>query len=338
MTEPEAPADVYAADGYFIVIPEWILDSGISSRAVHLYALLRRYADLRTRMAHPSRRTLAEGLKVSDEKTVDRAIEELAAAGTIRVRARYGNGQRARIQDGPSPEFPQRVANAYFLLARPHPRSHYADVDAHVRAAEAGIDAHVRINGSDLDVTQSENGGGGGMGAPTPSTSRGSDQRRRQAPGGTTTPTPGAESGEGWGHQWEDLGAPVGEVLKPKALTKNTSSPAVREGAGDYAESFAVFWQTYPRKVGKLAAEKAFQKAAKAAGGAQVVLNGLVGATFPADRQYIPHPATWLNQGRWADEPEPAARPAKETRPWEHAQPAATPAAALAKETRPWEQ
>lgn len=95
-----------------------------------------------------------------------------------------------------------------------------------------------------------------------------------------------------------------------------------------------MFWQTYPRKVGKAAAEKAFAKAVKAAGSAEAVLAGLERASFPADRQYVPHPTTWLNQGRWADEPEPAPVPAKEARPWESTTADERPA----KERRPWEQ
>lgn len=76
-------ADVYAEDGYYAVIPEWVLDSGVSSRAVHLYAVLRRYADQRSGLAHPSRKTLADRVGVKDEKTVDRALEELAEVGAV---------------------------------------------------------------------------------------------------------------------------------------------------------------------------------------------------------------------------------------------------------------
>jgi hypothetical protein len=334
VTEPEAPADVYAADGYFAVIPEWVLDSGISSRAVHLYALLRRYADQRTGMAHPSRKTLAGRLGVSDEKTVDRATEELVAVGAIRVRPRYGNGQRARVQDGPSPDFPQRGANAYFLLAQRHPRNHYADGDAQMRD-EAGVDdAQMRDGEVGAGTTQSENGGGGGADAPTHRGPRGADQHKPAGGEAATPPPPDGNNGEGWGHPTEEVGAPVGEEPKPLSTSKNSSSPTARESTLRYRESFAIFWAAYPRKVGKIAAEKAFAKAARAAGNPEAVLAGLARATFAADPQYVPHPATWLNQGRWADEPDPAPPLAKESRPWENT----SAAPALARETKPWEQ
>lgn len=69
-------------------------------------------------------------------------------------------------------------------------------------------------------------------------------------------------------------------------------------------EDFEVFWQAYPKKVGKQAAKKAFEKVT-------VPVESLVSAIkrqecspqwSKDDGQYIPNPATWLNQGRWEDE------------------------------------
>lgn len=71
--------------------------------------------------------------------------------------------------------------------------------------------------------------------------------------------------------------------------------------------AFEDFWTAYPRKVGKDAARRAFVKAYEAANG-----NVVLGAqrfsndpNLPADKNFIPHPATWLNAGRWDDEPLP---------------------------------
>jgi hypothetical protein len=75
---------------------------------------------------------------------------------------------------------------------------------------------------------------------------------------------------------------------------------------------FEQFWARYPRRIGKLAAEKAYTKARKTAS-AQQILDGLARYQFAADPQYVPHPRTWLCQGRYLDEPEPArAAPAAE--------------------------
>lgn len=67
---------------------------------------------------------------------------------------------------------------------------------------------------------------------------------------------------------------------------------------------FTEFWQAYPRKVGKGAAEKAW---AKASPDLQAVLTALVWQTkqdgWTKDGgAFIPHPGTYLNQRRWEDE------------------------------------
>lgn len=68
--------------------------------------------------------------------------------------------------------------------------------------------------------------------------------------------------------------------------------------------SFAEFWKLYPRRIGKGAAEKSWQKAVKVAP-VDVILAGARNYVWPKDPQFIPHPATWLNQHRWKDEPPP---------------------------------
>jgi uncharacterized protein YdaU (DUF1376 family) len=66
--------------------------------------------------------------------------------------------------------------------------------------------------------------------------------------------------------------------------------------------SFADFWSAYPRKTGKGAAEKSWAAALRKAPPAEI-LAGLKRHVFSTEPQYIPHPATWLNQRRWEDEP-----------------------------------
>jgi len=72
------------------------------------------------------------------------------------------------------------------------------------------------------------------------------------------------------------------------------------------AEQFELFWSDYPRKVGKAKALKAWRKLGardrKAAIEGATVM-GEVWAHASAERkQYIPHPTTWLGQGRWTDD------------------------------------
>lgn len=62
------------------------------------------------------------------------------------------------------------------------------------------------------------------------------------------------------------------------------------------------FWAAYPRKVGKLAAEKAYRKARTRATQEQL-MTGLR-AYLEHKPSYADwcHPQTWLNSGRWLDE------------------------------------
>jgi len=75
----------------------------------------------------------------------------------------------------------------------------------------------------------------------------------------------------------------------------------------DFAEkAFEEFWSIYPRKVGKGAAKRAFVKAFKGTG-ADIIDGARRFAKDPwlPEKQFIPHPATWLNREGWLDEPLP---------------------------------
>jgi len=70
---------------------------------------------------------------------------------------------------------------------------------------------------------------------------------------------------------------------------------------------FAEFWQEYPAKVGKQAALKAWKKIKPDADLFSKIMEAVKAAKgskqWQRDNgQYIPHPTTWLNQGRWDDE------------------------------------
>lgn len=68
--------------------------------------------------------------------------------------------------------------------------------------------------------------------------------------------------------------------------------------------SFEIFWETYPRKSGKQAALKAFMKAAVSSEPEAIVSGAKRYSSDPniPPKQFIPYPATWLNEGRWEDE------------------------------------
>lgn len=84
---------------------------------------------------------------------------------------------------------------------------------------------------------------------------------------------------------------------------------------------FEDFWRAYPKKVGKGAAEKAFAKAIKEISQIEILeavrRQSMSTQWQKEDGQFIPHPATWLNQQRWADDLSVFASPkeAKNTPP-----------------------
>lgn len=70
---------------------------------------------------------------------------------------------------------------------------------------------------------------------------------------------------------------------------------------------FDQFWAAYPKKVGRDAAQKAFDKRKPDDGLLAAMLSTLAvqvnSPQWTKDKgQFVPNPATWLNQGRWQDE------------------------------------
>lgn len=85
--------------------------------------------------------------------------------------------------------------------------------------------------------------------------------------------------------------------------------PKPPKGAGLFEE----FWAAFPRKVGKDAALRAFEKRKPDRALLDRMLAAIAAQRASPDwqkdgGQFIPHPTTWLNQGRWDDQPvEPLA-------------------------------
>lgn len=78
-----------------------------------------------------------------------------------------------------------------------------------------------------------------------------------------------------------------------------------------YSEDFQMFWSLYPRKRGKKAAYKAWKNATDRPPLQQIlaVLAQAKTSKQWQSEEYIPHPSTWINQGRWDDEWEPTSPP-----------------------------
>lgn len=130
-----------------------------------------------------------------------------------------------------------------------------------------------------------------------------------------------------WSSQWfvleepeqKDLSPPLPKLGQPEpgnrvlgepdAITKTDyKEPIPKKPRAALADPvlFDAFWKAYPKKVGKDAAKKAFDKR-KPDG---KLLDDMLRAVaqqkqtpgwIKDDGQFVPNPATWLNQGRWMD-------------------------------------
>lgn len=88
----------------------------------------------------------------------------------------------------------------------------------------------------------------------------------------------------------------------PNPESKNPPIPP----QGGNAQSFEEFWSAYPKKVGKGYALKSWNKISPGKELTQKILSAVESQKHSQqwkkdDGQFIPNPATWLNQGRWED-------------------------------------
>jgi DNA-binding transcriptional ArsR family regulator len=126
----------------------------------------------------------------------------------------------------------------------------------------------------------------------------------------------------GGGAESDMGGAQAAAPLIHEPSVDPSVEPSVKQHPPPAASVFDAFWKSYPRKVGKKAAEKAWLRA-RDKPALEVILAAL-DVQKKCDQwtkeggQFIPHPATWLNQGRWNDEPPetlPLAAPRPSTGP-----------------------
>jgi hypothetical protein len=102
-------------------------------------------------------------------------------------------------------------------------------------------------------------------------------------------------------------------IVASGALSER-KQPAIPETEGERekeTERFAAFWSAYPKKVAKDDARKAFAKRkpddATLARMLQALAEQQASPLWTKNGgEYIPHPTTWLNGGRWLDESAPA--------------------------------
>lgn len=95
----------------------------------------------------------------------------------------------------------------------------------------------------------------------------------------------------------------IAPVIQSESKSENESENE-SESKSAREDAFDVFWAAYPRKVGKGAARKAFAKLPAAV--FPLLVPAVEAQKLSAQwrkngGEYIPNPATWLNQERWDD-------------------------------------
>jgi hypothetical protein len=114
------------------------------------------------------------------------------------------------------------------------------------------------------------------------------------------------------------LGATTGEGEKEKKEKKGRIRTLLANPDG-----FAAFWSHYPKKLGKGQAEKAWNRLHPENGLVEIILASVEAHRTTqqwADLQYIPYPATFLNDRRWEDILLSAKRESTAERLWREAQ------------------
>jgi uncharacterized protein YdaU (DUF1376 family) len=72
-------------------------------------------------------------------------------------------------------------------------------------------------------------------------------------------------------------------------------------------DGFDEFWQAVPRKIAKPKAQEAFAKALRKTDAGTIIaaMRRYAEARMGEEPKYTAHPASWLDAGRWTDEPDP---------------------------------
>ena len=115
------------------------------------------------------------------------------------------------------------------------------------------------------------------------------DKKPRATTGATTDPTTGLRQGYD---------------TNPRSKKKEEKKEHMLICTEEAVENpFDTFWSLYPRKVGKVKASEAFDKASGRTDTEEIVVK--LKERVPmlqAMGEFTPYPSTWLNQSRWTDE------------------------------------
>ena len=102
-----------------------------------------------------------------------------------------------------------------------------------------------------------------------------------------------------------DMGAKTSRVQDTVKHTVKQPVNTKEDTKTLYSKDFTTFWSDYPRKVGKFASAKAFQKAIKIESAIKIQTACINYARIceinKTEDKFIPHATTWLNGRRWEE-------------------------------------
>ncbi len=104
--------------------------------------------------------------------------------------------------------------------------------------------------------------------------------------------------------------SPVNPSPENPSLNKERTLPKTDSTKTADGGHFDDFWKVVPKKVGKGAARVAYAKALKKADHNTIgrAMYRYFKQAETQDQKYVVHPARWLNEERWTDEPPPPSR------------------------------
>ena len=110
------------------------------------------------------------------------------------------------------------------------------------------------------------------------------------------------------------------ELVEYQFGTSGEKSPQMEDGGWREEDNtlsrlptdlnFVKFWEVYPRKLSRGAAERAFKEASSIEAPA-VIIEKLKSYKFSSDAKFIPSPVKWLQDRRWEDDPQAIDPPKK---------------------------
>lgn len=125
-------------------------------------------------------------------------------------------------------------------------------------------------------------------------------KRRQRAKSVPDTPGTPGDNGE-LSHNADATASSIASLRSAHVSEADGTKP--KRVPRSYSEGFKTWWAIYPKKVGKGAAWRAWQRVATSSEARAAIMEATPRfAAMVRQSQFVPNPATWLNESRWEDD------------------------------------